>query len=101
MDYQAPDRVNQEKNDAYTVWETMAFCEWVSKATRCPDVLLKQVATNSQTYEDTSKTISYSVSKKSRGNHHKKDKCCRHLQPVCKAKDDKCSRKIIFCLFLW
>lgn len=46
MQHYAPDRINQQKNDTYSIWYAMTPREWVSKAPWCSDVLLKQVAAN-------------------------------------------------------
>lgn len=73
MQEYVPDRINQEKNDAYAVWNAMTFCEWVPEATRCLDVLTKQVTADSQTCDDTNETVSYCGSNESRRNHQEED----------------------------
>lgn len=60
----------------------MALCEGVAESTRCSDVFLHQITTNSKAYCDANPAVSHRVSKEIWSNNQKKNQRTGHLQPV-------------------
>ncbi|GMN29787.1 hypothetical protein TIFTF001_002562 [Ficus carica] len=73
MEDQSPDRKDQKKNNADSVRNSMALCEGVSKSAGCPDVLLKKVAANKETYHDTDQIVPQCVCKEAWSHNQKKN----------------------------
>lgn len=86
MKYQAPNRIDQQNNDAKGVGDAMTLCEWVPEPTGCSDVLLQQVTTDDQAYKNANPTAPQGVGKETWSSYQKKNQWTWHLQPACSPK---------------